>query len=259
MAASYAPHRLLPSLESLFVPRGGAAGKFRQVPVVYTCERAWWNMVKVSLTNSVMLPCDLARTLAALRVSAGTTILKSIVVLVFALLAPGAVGTTIYKSVDAQGRVTFSDQPPLAEELVDVIQYRESRQLASALATERIEAMREVTDRMAADRREREESRVKARANRLATRPDTRYYDDSDYGYSSGYYPVYHPRRIGPGGRPPGVRPPGVHPPIARPPFQHRPAHRQNVGINRYPASLIRRHYTSTARRVFYQQPYRSH
>jgi hypothetical protein len=181
--------------------------------------------------------------------------------------AAAAGSTTIYKSVDGQGRVTFSDQPPDRGEVVDILEYSEPQPRPPALDLQRIEAMREVTDRMAADRREREASRARARAARQSRDSIPAYngdYDSSGDRYED-YYPYrrYHsgfnPVRVihkPPGHRRPGFRPHHPHPPIARP-HPRPPAHTgRAAGFNQYPANLIRRHYTSAARRVFYNQPY---
>ena len=179
-------------------------------------------------------------------------------------LVTTAGGTTIYKSVDGQGRVTFSDQPPAEGKVVSVTEYREPQPSPSALDLQRIEAMRETTDRMAADRREREASRARARAARQPPESapynagyDGTYTERYSAGYS-GYYPAY-PRRIvrkRPGHRPPGFRPGHGRPPFYRP-HPERPSHTAaSAGFNEYPASLVRRHYTSAARRVFYHEPY---
>ena len=179
------------------------------------------------------------------------------------LLSMESMGTTIYKSVDAEGRVTFSDQPPPGDEVVDVLEYREPGPTTSALDRERIEAMREVTERMAADRREREADRARARAARQQAAPSSGYPGDTpeaDYDRTyTGFYPAYRVRKPRPGFRPPHARPPHVRPPVARPPVQRPPEagddSGQAVGFNSWPASLIRRHYTSAARRVFYREP----
>jgi hypothetical protein len=161
--------------------------------------------------------------------------------------------TTIYKSVDAQGRVSFSDQPPVAAEVVDVYEYREPSPSRSALDAERIEAMREVTERMAADRREREASRARARANREAQAGNGFYHQEyTDYDYGPGYFPGYRPTIFLRRRHRPGVHPPIAHPPVAVPPIERPAAPRHATRLNQYPASLIRRHYTSAARRVFY-------
>jgi hypothetical protein len=173
--------------------------------------------------------------------------------------------TTIYKSVDAQGRVSFSDQPPAGADVVDVYEYHEPPPSRSALDVDRIEAMREVTERMAADRREREASRARARANRQAQAgPDAgngfypqeyRGHDYKDYGpgFFYGYRPAVFPRRRHrPGGHPPIAHPPIAHPPVVTPPLERPADSRHATRLNQYPASLIRSHYTSAARRVFY-------
>lgn len=184
-------------------------------------------------------------------------------ILLLASLEGGA--TTIYKSVDAQGRVTFSDQPPPADEVVDVYEYREPPPSRSALDEERIEAMREVTERMAADRREREANRTRARTTgrhpQSASGGGNGFYDDDygDYDYSPGFYagygPAVHHRRVHK--RRPGIHPPIARPPIARPPTGWPADSRHATRLNQYPASLIRRHYTSAARRVFYGESWR--
>lgn len=190
---------------------------------------------------------------------------------------PGAIAATVYKTVDENGRVTYSDQPPqdgAAVEVLDLqVQPRSAQEIEGDLA--RIEAMRETTDRMAADRREREAARAKARAEAEAARaaayqqsyPDY-YYDDNYYGsvstssrysYSGWGGGIY----VGPGIgrprppylRPPHDRPPHGRPPHVRPPF--RPGHdRRDVAEPGFsynaPANQIRRRYTGKAREVFY-------
>ncbi len=178
-----------------------------------------------------------------------------------ALLAgPTAMATTVYKTVDEKGRISFSDQPPPAGEAVEVLDYSTPSVTPSEIDTARLQAMRETTDRMAADRREREAHRAKLRteaaAARTAANPQPVYAD---------YYPnrVIVGRRgfLGPGyGRPPLLhpRPPTLQPPIARPPAKPgRPGYplinRDVISrYNEYPATLIRKHYKGGARREFY-------
>ncbi len=200
------------------------------------------------------------------------------------LFAPAAGAATVYKSVDAEGRVTYSDQPPENADLVEVLDYqvqqRSPEDVEGDLA--RIEAMRETTDRMAADRREREASRAKARAEAEAARATVYQQQYPDYYYDPGYYggsvstssrysytgwrgglywgsgavrprpPYARP----PHGRPPHGRPPHGRPPHARPPY--RPGHprRSEVAEPGFsynaPANQIRRRYTGKAREVFY-------
>ena len=40
------------------------------------------------------------------------------------LVAPATAAATIYKSVDSEGNVTFSDQPPGDAELVEILDYQ---------------------------------------------------------------------------------------------------------------------------------------
>jgi hypothetical protein len=176
------------------------------------------------------------------------------------LAAAPLAATTVYKTVDERGRVSFSDQPPPAGAPVEVLDYSVPDVRPSELVSARLEAMRETTDRMAADRREREAHRAKlraeARAAEAAANPAPAYQD---------YYPPYRTivRRGGilrPGwGHPPlRPRPPIAHPPGFRPPL--RPGlpgspevTRDVVSLyNEYPATLIRKRYKGGARREFY-------
>jgi hypothetical protein len=157
----------------------------------------------------------------------------AIILLLFCL--PGT-AATIYKSVDARGRVSYSDQPPLESTLVDILEYSETAPtLAATLAADnaaRLTAMRETTDRMAADRREREASRASIRRERATTQIVV--VQQEPY-----YLPVYGRRR---------------YRPIIRPP-QHRPLPVGQPSIrSQYPAKLIRQHYTGAAARVFNSQ-----
>jgi hypothetical protein len=191
-----------------------------------------------------------------------------------AVFASSAWAATVYKSVDAEGRVTYSDQAPGDAEMVEVLDYqvqeRSPEQIEGDLA--RIEAMRETTDRMAADRRERESARAKARAEAEAARAAAYQQQYPDYYYDDGYYggSVSTSSRYsysGWGGRiywgsgpvrprPPLVRPPHHRPPHVRPPFRHGHPRRGDVAEPGFsynaPANQIRRRYTGKAREVFY-------
>ena len=164
-----------------------------------------------------------------------------------ALAAQLAGAATVYKSVDEQGRVTFSDQPPAAGK-VEVLQYHIAGKSRSALDTARLEAMRETTDRMAADRREREAARARARsqaaAQRAAAAP-TYVYPEDRY-YSSAYLLPGRPL-VRPPQRPPHVRPPHLRPPSGRP-----PAAAFNPKQFRGPGNIVRRNYSGRARDIFY-------
>ncbi len=168
-----------------------------------------------------------------------------------------AFAATVYKTVDAEGRVSFSDQPPPAGAPVEVLDYRVPAVSPSSIDTARLEAIRETTDRMAADRREREAHRARLRAEAKAAYAAANpapTYDD--------YYTPYRTvvRRGGslrPGfghpplrPRPPHVRPPGLKPPLR--PGLPRATRDIASRYNEYPATLIRKHYEGGARREFY-------
>ncbi len=156
-----------------------------------------------------------------------------------------ALSSTVYKTVDENGVVSFSDTPPEGDTRVETMQINAPDPQLDPEDQARLAAMRETTDRMAADRREREKHRAELRRLQAETTPPPNYTteDYTDYlGYSSrysGYYsgPVYRPWRPGyrpghpvyrpghPGhrpGRPPGYRPRPEHP-IARPPLRQPP------------------------------------
>ncbi len=182
-----------------------------------------------------------------------------VVVAALGLLLAGAPlgATTVYKTVDERGQVSFSDQPPPAGAAVEVLDYSVPEVTPTALDTARLEAMRETTDRMAADRREREAHRAKLRAEAraaLAVANPAPAYEDYYLPYRTvvrrggilrpGWgYPPLHPV-------PPIVRPPGFRPP------QHPGLPKVTRDIasryNQYPATLIRKHYKGAARREFY-------
>ncbi len=154
--------------------------------------------------------------------------------IIFLLYCLPCAATTIYKSVDAQGRVSYSDQRPVETTLVEILEYTETAPTLAADDAARLAAMRETTDRMAADRREREASRARLRRERGTTQ--IVQVQQEPY-----YLPSYGRR---------------VHRPVIRPPI-HRPLPVGQPAIrSQYPAKLIRQHYTGAAARVFNPQPH---
>ncbi|MEM1110814.1 MAG: DUF4124 domain-containing protein [Pseudomonadota bacterium] len=134
--------------------------------------------------------------------------------LLLLLLAATAANTeTVYKSVDEQGVTSFSDTPPAGESSVEVLQIDVPEAQDPEAHKERLASMRETTDRMAEDRREREKHRAELRAAASAENPPTQYVYPEDYTYPSYYYGGY--RRVI---RPP-FRPKPEHP-IHRPPLR---------------------------------------
>jgi hypothetical protein len=156
---------------------------------------------------------------------------------------PG-IAATVFKTVDADGLVIFSDTRPAGDSFVETIVIDVQAPASDSLAQQRLREMRETTDRMVADRMAREKHRAEmaqlhsqtnARQSPLVT-PE--YYGGSPV--YAGYYgyplrrPWRHHYKSGP--EHPIARPP-VHPPA-----QNRPTVRRLPG-NSYPASLIRRSY----------------
>ncbi len=178
-----------------------------------------------------------------LRRQRGVLSMRQLLCLLLILQGMPVAATTVYKSVDSRGHISFSDQPPISGTLVEIREYKDPAPLSSAVDSARLQAMREVTDRMAADRREREATRLEARRLKYAQQAaQEQYYD---YPYYGGYTGGYH-RRHRPGIRPPGIRPPGMRPPVHPQRLIGGPAI-----LSQYPAKLVRRHCTGAARRVF--------
>ncbi|MDX1733595.1 MAG: DUF4124 domain-containing protein [Halioglobus sp.] len=168
----------------------------------------------------------------------GTTRHNTLVTALAALLACTQANgdTTVYRSVDADGRVAFSDQPPSAGSEVQTLVIATPLAQPDDLQQRRLEAMRATTDRMVADRMAREKHRAELRRLSLQERAlaaaampqPAPYYD---------YVPPYRvhvPYRLrGPGHRHGAPR----HP------------HRRSLPAMRdYPASLVRQGYDPRVR-----------
>lgn len=157
--------------------------------------------------------------------------------------------TTVYKTVDPDGVVSFSDTPPETAVPVETMVIETDTTELSESAQDQLAAIRETTDRMVADRQAREKHRAELRQQRLEdqAQPQVVEYSDSvTYGgvYNRYYpYPVYRPFRKHRPVHPihPPLRP---HQPIKKPPNVISPGHN-------YPASLIRRSYSPQVRAAF--------
>ncbi len=163
------------------------------------------------------------------------------------LAAASALGqnTTVYRHVDEKGVVTFSDTPPEGELEAETVNIAAPAAQDPDAYLKNLDAMRETTDRMAADRREREKHRAELREINESNQGSqgTQVVEYREY---SDYWPVYG----GPGyttpGRPPwrpGYRPRPEHP-IARPPYRPSPP-----GIQPGPNSQLMRPILSTGPR----------
>ncbi len=132
---------------------------------------------------------------------------------------------TVYRTVDENGVVSFSDTPPEGDTAAEALQIDVPAAQSPDTYLDNLEAMRETTDRMAQDRREREKHRAELRKMRAAGQPEPLPLPVSQgySGYTSYYpaYPVYRPRPGIPPWRP-GHRPGPEHP-IARPPLYSGP------------------------------------
>lgn len=139
----------------------------------------------------------------------------------------------VYKSVDDQGVVSFSDLPPQDTTAVEQLEIVAPSPHSTDEYQRNLEAMRETTDRMAEDRRAREKHRAEMRelaartdAYRAAAEPPPAPVDRYLPTYTAGsYWPGYRP------GHPPwrpGIGPvpghPVVRPPIQPPPQGQRPS-----------------------------------
>jgi hypothetical protein len=162
---------------------------------------------------------------------------------------PG-VAATVYKSVDENGVVSYSDTLPQDDTLLETVVIDNREEPPNEQSQKNLKNMRETTDRMATDRMAREKHRAEMRelqAQTEAMQPpqysDDYYGGSTTYsGYTSGYgYYNYPSRRYG---RRPGHGRP-VHP-IARPPLRHRPVNRPSA--DNFPAPHIRPLFTPRTR-----------
>lgn len=143
----------------------------------------------------------------------------------FLVLACGAAAgsTTVYRIVDSNGVVGFSDTPPDDPAAAEVIAIDTPQPVSAAETQQQLEAMRETTERMAADRREREAARARvAREPSVAGVPQVQPEVLYEYIYLSPRVPFRYWRR-------------GSHPP-------HRPhPERPPQGILKGPNSQLMR------------------
>ena len=171
-------------------------------------------------------------------------------ILLSALLSALQAGaTTVYKTVDEHGVVSYSDTKPDTDTAVETMTIDVADPEVSAQARQRLEDMRETTDRMAADRMAREKHRAEMRQLN-----DQQYREPADYPEfydSSTIYTGYSRRRS----RWDNHHRPRPEHPIARPPLRPRPDHHYREGVSRpvyneYPASLVRKGYDPRVREV---------
>lgn len=168
-----------------------------------------------------------------------TYLRSQVLVMALALLATSASGaTTVYRTVDRHGAVSFSDTPP-AHATIPVLQLQiKTSNGTDEEAAGRLEAMRDTTERMIASRMARERHRAELRKLHAETELSRAaaampYPEDDDTIYREPLYLApYRHQYVN-------------HRP--RPPLQMKPA----PSPSSYPASLIRRHYNPQVRQVF--------
>jgi hypothetical protein len=160
---------------------------------------------------------------------------------------------TIYKSIDESGVVRFSDTLPTAGILVETFDIDERATPSVEQEQQRLQDMRETTDRMIADRMAREKHRAELRQLAAQTQAQKAAQTLPEADNSTTIYPGYYGfpvrRPWWPSHRP---RPkyPIVHPPLL-PPVEERPPNIRPLPGNDYPASLIRRYYDPKVQEAF--------
>ncbi len=154
-----------------------------------------------------------------------------------------ASSTTVFRSVDENGVITFSDTMPDNATSVETVELAVTPAADAETTARQLQEMRATTDRMVADRQAREQHRAKLRreqrqeqslAAAMRREQDATLAAQRPQPY---YYPTYTPYRRHP------------HPPLLypRPPVVQQPTPRFD-----YPASLIRRYYPQQVREAFH-------
>ena len=158
---------------------------------------------------------------------------------------------TVYKSVDENGVVTYSDTKPAREVEVETLVIDVQDPALTETEQQRLQDMRDTTDRMVADRQQREKHRAEMREQQAQTQSAAPNYPG--YVIESGSYPLYYPYRV----RRPGWNKPRPDHPVARPPMRPprpglppRPVPYSSSGHD-YPASLVRKGYSPEVRAAF--------
>lgn len=126
-----------------------------------------------------------------------------------------AQGATVYRTVDAGGKVSFSDTPPPPGSATEVIEMRDTHAGPDPEAAERLEQMRATTDRLREDRLAREQERALPPAPAYPGYPEPAQEDsarrDEAQPWLLPYYPPYR-RWHGGGDHRPWPRPPYAEP-----------------------------------------------
>ena len=151
---------------------------------------------------------------------------------------------TVYKSIDENGIVSYSDTRPEDATVVETLVIDEQSPAAKEQAQQRLQDMRETTDRMVADRMAREKHRAELRQLKAQTNTQQYSQDIPDYYDTSPIYPGYYGYPVHRPWRPshhPRPEHPIAHPPLRPPTIHPRPDYDS-------PGSLIRRRYDPKVR-----------
>lgn len=139
------------------------------------------------------------------------------------VIAP-AHATRIYKSIDADGNVTYSSTPPADAKQIEKIAVPSNYDIDSTPSdTSNLDAIKAAAEELEADRLQRQEEREQARKKSLEETPKPpEQPPEKEIHYYPVYPPYYYPGRPRPP-RPPhyGPRPPPREPKPA--PFPQRP------------------------------------
>ena len=157
---------------------------------------------------------------------------------------------TVYRTVDDNGVVGYSDTPPADEAEVEILVIDIPTPELSESARQQLEAMRETTDRMVADRQQREKHRRNCASCSSRASPGHRVSGAGDlrrhlhrilpYPAYPGLSPVYRPRPD--------------HPTCRRRPHPRTASRRDIISPGYdYPASLVRRGCSPAVRAAFEQ------
>ena len=165
------------------------------------------------------------------------------------LCALPAIAATVYKTVDENGVVSYSDTMPEGQAPVETLQISAQTPPVSEETRRSVENMRETTDRLVADRMAREKHRAQMRQLQAQTEALQNPAPLDHYQPVRNYYDVYRYPTRRPGWR--DHRRDHAHP-DTRPPLRSGepgpPSTIRPLPSNNYPASLIRRHYLPEVR-----------
>ncbi len=104
---------------------------------------------------------------------------------------------TIYKSMDENGALVFSDSPPENEaQAIEVIEINTPEPVSEAVYRQRLQDMRETTDRLVAERHERERLRAELNATQADSQQTPAAAPEVEHSASDNYFypiPLYYP------------------------------------------------------------------